>query len=336
MVEIMDLRSYRVATINGTKWLMTQQERDGSFKPVEHGLATCHKLPYALALMGEEERAARLCSWLVDHMMDEEGDFTRLYPRSNLMELFYNYPNAWLIAGAQKLGVYALSWPAAEFLSTVQHPETGGFLTAGPAASLSDEQDLLSTATAGLACLHIGASQAAVRAGDFLVWLLDKQPRSNALFTFVRDTDQLVEEPPSQELEPYYVFHVGRPGQFYAAPAMAALFLSKLYDATSNDDYLTAAQLYANFPESDAADRYTSVYSGLWGWAAAELFAATGNQNYLRTATEVGNALLEQQLENGSWLQASMTVNQESDVVDGTAEHIIVLRGITKALALGL
>ncbi len=332
----MDLRSYRQATINATKWLMSQQQHDGSFRPAEHGLATCHKLPYALALMGEEERAARLCAWLVDQLMDDEGDFTKLYPRTKLMEHFYIYPNAWLVAGAQKLGVFTLSLPAAGFLYMLQHPETGGFLTAGPRAGLNDEQDLLSTAVGGLSCLHTGQIESASKAGDFLVWLLDAQPRSNTLCMAVRNKEELIEEAPSEEMEKYYILHVGRPEQFYAAPALAALFLTKLYDATKKDDFLTAAQLYANFPESGGADKYSSIYSGFFGWAAAELFAATGNQNYLRITTEVADALLEQQLENGSWLQASMSVDEESDVVDGTAESIIVLRGITKALALGL
>jgi hypothetical protein len=44
---------------------------------------------------------------------------------------------------------------------------------------------------------------------------------------------------------------------------------------------------------------------------------------------------MKQQLENGSWLQGSMSADLESDVIDGTAEHIIVLKGITKALTLG-
>jgi hypothetical protein len=268
--------------------------------------------------------------------MDEDGDFTGLYPRNDLMKRYYSYPNAWLVAGAQKLGLFTLSWPAAGFLQMLQHPETGGFLTAGPAASLNDEQDLLTTAVAGIACLHMGNTDAAVAAGQFLIWLLEQQPKSNVLFMAVRDKNQLVQEVTEEGMEQYYVFHVGRAQQFYAAPGLGALFLAKLYEATRNDEYLTAAQLYANFPESDAGDKYNSIYSGFWGWAAAELFAATGNQNYLRTATEVANALLEQQLENGSWLQASMSVNQESDVVDGTAEHVIVLKGISKALALGL
>ncbi len=332
----MDLRSYRIATINGTKWLMTQQEKDGSFRPAEHGLATCHKLPYAFALMGEEERAARLCAWLVDQMMDDEGDFTKLYPRTGLMKRYYAYPNAWLVCSAQKLGVFGLSWPAAGFLNVLQHPETGGFLTAGPGASLADEQDLLSTAMGGMAALHMGDFEVANKAGDFILRLVEIQPKPNALYMVVRDREKLVEKVEDESQEFHYVFHVGRQGQFCAAPAIAALFLTKLHEATHREGCLTRAQWLADLPDTDAADKYTSIYSGFWGWAAAELFAATGNQNYLRTATEVGNAILEQQLENGSWLQASMSVNQESDVVDGTAELIIVLRGITKALALGI
>jgi crotonobetainyl-CoA:carnitine CoA-transferase CaiB-like acyl-CoA transferase len=34
----MDLRSCRVSTINALKWLLTQQNADGSFTPVEHPL----------------------------------------------------------------------------------------------------------------------------------------------------------------------------------------------------------------------------------------------------------------------------------------------------------
>ena len=109
----MDLRSYRQAAIKATRWLMTQQQPDGSLRPVDHGLAACHKVPFALAVMGEEERAARLCAWVIDQLMDEEGDFTKTYPRMGLMERFYQYPNAWLAAGAHKLGVFSLSCAAA-------------------------------------------------------------------------------------------------------------------------------------------------------------------------------------------------------------------------------
>jgi hypothetical protein len=332
----MDLRSYRQATINATRWLLSQQQRDGSFKPAELGLATCHKVPYALAVMGEEERAGRLCAWIVDQLMDDDGDFTKLYPRCGLLERYYHYPNAWLVAGAQKLGIFALSWPAAGFLQMLQHPQTGGFLTHGPGASLDDEQDLLSTAVAGLACLYAGHAEEATRAGNFLLWLLENQPQANVLAMVVREGEKIVVQAPRAEEEMFYLFYVGREGQFYAAPALAALFLTRLAEATRNADYLSAAQLYLGFAEAGGTDKYSSIRSGVVGWAAAELFAATGSQNYLRIAADVAEALLNQQLENGCWLQASMSADLESDVVDGTAEHIIALKGITKALALGL
>ncbi|MBC7287971.1 MAG: hypothetical protein H5T86_07985 [Armatimonadetes bacterium] len=175
----------------------------------------------------------------------------------------------------------------------------------------------------------------AARAGDFLVRLVENQPKSNLLYMVVRDGDEVVSEEAVSGDERCYIFHVGRDGQFYAPPAVAALFLAKLSEATGNEDYLSAAQLYLNFPETGGSDKYTSISSGFFGWAAAELYALTGSRNYMQIATNVADALLANQLENGSWLQASMSADLESDVVDGTAENIIVLRGITRALAVG-
>ncbi len=330
----MDLRSYRQAVINATKWLLTQQDPAGPFKPVEYGLATCHKVPFALALVGQGERAARLVAWIQDQLMDDEGDFSRLYPRAGWTERYYPYANAWIVAGAQKLGLFGLSWPASGFLFTLQHP-AGGFLSAGPSASLADEQDVLSTSAAGLAALYCGQQEVAQRAANFLVWLLENQPRSNVLCMVVRNGEEVVSEDVPEEEEFHYFFYVGRSEQFYAAPSLAALFLTLAAAAFDDDSYLAAAQLYLNFPETGGADKYSSIRSGFFGWAAAELYAATGNANYMRIATAVADALLEQQLENGSWLQASMSADIESDVVDGTAEHLIILQGIIKALALG-
>lgn len=330
----MDLKSYRQAVISGTKWLMSQQEPDGSFRPVDHGLATCHKVPYALALMGEEERAARLCAWVADHLMDDEGDFTRLYPRLGLLSRYYEYANAWLVSGAQKLGIFSLSWPAAGFLLTLQHPKSGGFLTAGPSAGFADEQDLLSTAVAGLACLHMGQTEPALRAGEYLQVLLDLQPRPNALYMVTGAAGKLIQTGFAEDEEFHYVYHVGRPSQFHAAPALAALFLTKLGEAMGDGAWRELARYYLAYTES-SPDRDSSIWSGFLGWAAAELYAVLGVQGYRDLAVAVANNLLAQQLENGSWLQASMSADLESDVLDGTAEHVIVLRSITKALALG-
>jgi hypothetical protein len=330
----MDLKSYRQAIIGGTKWLMSQQQQDGSFRPVDHGLATCHKVPYALALMGEGDRAARLCAWITEQLMDDEGDLTRLYPRLGFMARYYEYPNAWLVAGAQKLGLFGLSWPAVGLLTALQHPKTGGFLSAGPSAGLHDEQDVLTTATCGLACLHMGQGDAALRAGEFLQYVLEAQPRSNALYMVTAAGGKLVQTGYGEADELHYCLHVGRPSQFLAVPAMAILFLTKLADAVGDAEWRKVARSYIAFTES-APDQAESIRTGFLGWAAAELYAASGIQGYRDMAGRIADGLLGQQLENGSWLQASMSADLDSDVVDGTAENVIVLKSITRALALG-
>jgi len=123
----MDIKAYRQATIQAAKFLLSQQDEDGSFKPVDMGVATYYKVPYALALMGQCERASRLCTYLLGNVMDEEGDFVGHFSRSDLHERYYLVANAWLIAGAQRLGQFGISLRGVDFVGSLQHATSGGF-----------------------------------------------------------------------------------------------------------------------------------------------------------------------------------------------------------------
>ncbi len=330
----MDIKRYRQATIAGTKWLLSQQNEDGSFRPVRLGVATFHKVLMALAVMGQVERAARLCSWIQANCLDEEGDIGGHFPRTPLHQSHYLLANSWVVCGAHRLGQFGISIPAASFLATLQHPETGGFFSIGPSAGFDDEQDALTTATVGLAMLHTGNLEAAASAAEFLIWLLDEQPAGadTHLFYAVRNGQTLITTIPDAMLKMYLV-DATKPEQWYHVPAMAAGFLGLMYEATGERKYLDAAQAYMTFIAGCSDDRYSSERSAFVGWAAAVLYTATGSTSYAQTTEEVGNNLLEMQLSNGSWLMLSMGENEESDVVDATAEALIVLTQILQAFA---
>ncbi len=332
----MNLRNYRQATIHATKWLLSQQTEDGAMKPVEHGVATFHKVPLAIGIMGQVDRAARLCAWIEENSLDEEGDFAEFFPRAGLHQHFYSWANSWLICGAQRLGQFEISVPALDFLVSLQHPVAGGFLTAGPAAGVNDNQDALSTATAGLACLYGGQIAAAEAAGDFLLWLGDNQPGGAAarLYYVACDGDSIVTEFEEDEAE-YFVVQVGKKDQWYHVLGLVAGFLALLHQATGQDQYLEGTHRYLQFVESCASDRYVSEKSAFWGWAAAIAYQATGNANYQRIAQEVAEGLLANQLPNGSWLKGCMGEDITADVVDATAEGIIVLTQILQSLSVG-
>ncbi len=328
----MDLRRCRSASVAAVKWLLSQQNPDGSFVPAEYGMATHNKLLWALSDMGQQPRAAQLAAWLREYALDEEGDFGGLL-RPTPYDHYYAVGNAFFAVGAMRLGQFAVAYPALGLLTSLQHPATGGFLTAGPEATLDDEQDMLTTAVCGYACLQGGQLEAAEAAGRYLLDLWESQPGGAAARLFLaraREQHPLTEYDASQAA--WYALDTGKTEQPYHVPALAAGFLAALYDATSNSAYLEGVHRYLQFLASCAEDRYSSERSGFVGWAGALAYEITGNANYLRIVEEVVEYLLASQLANGSILKASMGGDLTSDVVDATAEAIIVLNQVLRSL----
>lgn len=331
----MDIKAYRQATIQAVKFLLSQQNEDGSFNPVEQGVATYYNVPYALAVMGQTERAARLCVYALENFMDEEGDFVGPFSRPPLHQRQYLVANAWMIAGAQRLGQFAVSLRGIDFLGSLQHPQSGGFFTAGPAATVDGEQDVLSTAVCGLALMYCGRLDEAIQAAHYLRHVWDNQPAAGArLFLKTRKGDKIVTEFSADNADEQMIT-VGKRRQWYHAPSITAGFLAKVAEVTGDIQLLGTAQKYLQLIDGCGNDRYSSDKSAFVGWAAAILYGATGNQNFRRIAVAVADALLESQLGNGSWLKGSMGEDLTSDVVSGTAEGVICMCRILEGLSLG-
>lgn len=325
----MALSDYRQAIVSGLKYVIAQQQKSGTIEPADTGLAAYHKVPYMLSLVGQTERATRLCTWIEETVVDEDGDFADPQGRQGAMEDFYHYPNSWIIMGAHRLELFNLSYAGMGFLTTLQHPGTGGFLTAGPSAGLEDRQDLLSTSVAGLACVHTGHMDEAERAGYFLANVLESQ--KNRLYFYLENTDEFVTEYEDEEAS-RYCLTLGRPNQWYFVPGLAACFLAKLFQGTDNDQFLQAAQGYVQFADSSGDDRYGYVRSGFLGLAAALLYRLTDVTHYQEIAEEVAENIMDSQMSNGSWAEASMGYVPPAPIVDATAENVIVLNGILQVL----
>lgn len=295
-------------------------------------MAGFHKIPYALALSGQSGRGVRLCTWIVDYSLDEEGELGASFGRSGPMQRYYMAPAAWITAGAHKLGQFGLSLRSWDFLSALQHPETGGFLREGADAGLDDEQDIFGTALGGFAALHMGDGDIAVNAGDFLVRRSQAQPQTGGkMYLMVRRGEEPVRVHP-EGLDHEYVLQVGRsadepgpPGQWYFVPGLAAGFLARLSEATGERLYLQTAQDYVNFCESGADDLYSSPRSGFLGWAASIIYALTGNVNYQRIASSVIEEMVKRQAPDGSWLEPCLPSELASAKTDATAEGVIIL-----------
>ena len=263
----MDLRHCRSATVGAVKWLLTQQNADGSFAPVEHGMATHNKLLWALNDMGQQPKAAQLSTWLRENGLDEEGDFGGL-SRPTPYDHFPMIGNAFLAVSAMRLGQFALAYPAVGMISSFQHPQSGGFFTAGPEATLLDEQDMITTALCGLACLQGGQLEAAEAAGRFLLALWEAQPGGAAARLFLAATGDSPGPVTKWETGQavWYSVDTNLPEQPYYAPSLAAGFLALVHDATGDSAYLDGTHRYLQFLDSCNEDRFTAERSAWVAW----------------------------------------------------------------------
>lgn len=331
----MEIRTYRQAVVNGLKWLLTQQEPDGSFRPIEHGLSTFHKIPYALAVTGQLERGARLCSWIQQQIMDEEGDFTLRFDRGGPLAVFYHYANSWLICGAHRLGQFGMSLRGSDFLSTLQHPQTGGFLTIGPASSLDGMQDLMTSSLAGLAMLTTGRVAEAEATGNFLVSMYDRQPKLGSQLLFVQQRgDHLVNEWDESQA-PAFALTLRANDQWYFVPGLAAGFLAKLYEVTGDEEHLRAAQSYIQFADSAGSGRYDTPNGWWFGWGAAMVYAVSGVATLRNIVEAVCDQIVESQMSNGTWAAGTMGYEPPAPIIDATAEAIVCLTEMLQALVSG-
>ncbi len=331
----MEIRTYRQAVVKGLKWLLAQQEPDGSFRPIEHGLNTFHKIPYALAVTGQLERGARLCSWVQQQVMDEEGDFTLRFDREGPLGVFYHYANSWLIMGAHRLGQFGMSLRGADFLSTLQHPQTGGFLTTGPNSSLEGMQDIMTSALAGLAMLTTGHVAEAEATGDFLVSMYDRQPKLGSQMLFVQQRgDHMVNEWDEAQAVAF-ALTLRESDQWYFVPGLAGGFLAKLYEVTANDEHLRAAQGYIQFADSAGSGRYDTPNGWWFGWGAAMVYAVSGVATHRNIVESVCDQIVESQMSSGTWAAGTMGYEPPAPIIDATAEAIICLTEMLQALVAG-
>jgi hypothetical protein len=327
-----DWDHYQRAIDRGIAWLLEQQNADGSMDPVEGGIGGYYKVPYAFSLTGNVPAGVRLLDWVRENNFAADGDFKGRSPRLGPHGIYYHYANSWMVCGAERLGQFDISRPAGQFVMSLQD-DSGGFPTAGPEAKPGDPIDLMSTPIAGLACLWVGATEAAQRAGDLLVQMLDEQPMPEERLYFIRDANGLVVDYPPEEATQHVVDVTGEKQWYFITGACAAL-LVRLCRATSGSRYLRAAQQYIEFCTRCGPDRYSTPQSGKAGWGSALLYGLTGDEQYATIARTVGDYLVESQQEDGTWRNPA--VSEEAYVVmDATAEFVVELCEIIEGLAMG-
>jgi hypothetical protein len=203
-----------------------------------------------------------------------------------------------------------------DFVRRFQHPDLGGFCSRYDIDQdrVDDSRlDTSSTSSAGMALLACGQVEDAVRAGDFVVRVIQSNPEPDRFFfsswdmqaglmtEVFGDEDQnalsgrkqfclSAASEASQEL----VWLMGKP----------LAFLCRLFDATGHDVYLDAAlQLFKFFDRLDET-KWENPASCKVMWGGGDLYRLTGDARTLAVVERLLQHFVASQFESGLWVHS--------------------------------
>lgn len=308
----------------GGRFLLSNQHPGGGVGNPERGVKDYSKILTAFHVCGYTTELNHLCLWIRKFGMTSDGDFG---PRSQKQRKFdYIYPNAWIIMGAHQFGAFDISQKGMEFLLRFQDSEGGGFYSSLTERGADTEQDLIYVGFAGLAALYTGRIEVARGVGRWMKTLLDEQPGfPHELYTVYSRNKGIVTRFEPKEANRYVLSaNVNTGDQFFYQVGIAGGFLSRLFLATGDKEYLDLAIHYMQFAEVANDHLFTLYRAGKVGWAASILYGITEEAKYKNMAIRIGNLLVSRQHQCGFWSQKS----EKPASIDLTAENVLWLDAI--------
>ena len=330
------LLDYRQAARRGTDWLLGLMQDDGTLGPVQDRLYY-YRVPWALGLMGEMGAASRKLDWIHRHMFSSDGAFVGQSPLGVFEQRYASYPLACLIVSAALLDRYDIVYPGTQHLLSWQDRETGGFYNNRRDRSAAGEQELFPTCQAGMTLLLVGQLQAARKAGLWVKRLWEIQPDvEHRLYSvYSREQSLVVDFPVDQSA--LYVTRKDDPWQYHFNGGIAAAFLSKLYMASGDSDWLELARQYQEFSMTTDPCQFQSMQVCKSGWGSGLLYMATRQQSYRDWTIRLGDWFLDQQRDDGHWENTHYWTPQPTvaDNIEITAECVMHVAHIIEYLSVG-
>ncbi len=321
----------RTSRDKGVKWLLEHIAEDG--QPVgaaeRNGWA---RVPWAFAIAGESEMAARVIAW-AERSQLADGGFAPGPARG--AGRFGAYPLAHFAIGAWLTERFGTASRAMDVLRRIQDPATGGFpiLIDGS----TNVCDLLSTAQAGLAALITGQDDIANLAWRWIADLASQQPADagSRFYTFRRGTDLLTD--PDQALAWFAVTDFSKPRQTFYTAGMAAVFLAGYAERHAVREPLELAARLLNFNVNGCPEQFDdpeSVQICKFGWGASAMLVADPDGGWLPHVVRMGDWFISHQQDDGAWVPSSFLAAEPTEVdrLVKTAEHVMEVNAILAAL----
>ena len=329
------LATYRQACRTGTDWLLNFINQDGSIGPVQDRLYY-YRVPWAFALMGELAAANRLLDWVCRHMLLPEGAFEGMSPQGVFERRYGSYPLACLVVGATLLQRFDIVYPGGRYLLTWQDRESGGFYNNRQDMTATGEHEIFPTCQGGMTCLLVGQIEAALKAGDWMKRLWELQPDVECKLYAVYSPAKGLIMDYMPEQEALYVTKKTEPWQHHFNGGIAAAFLTQLYMATGEREWLTLAKEYQEFSMTTAECQFQSMQTCKSGWGSGLLYVATRERRYRDWTVRLGDWFVDHQFEDGHWENTKhWTPNPTlADNIEITAEFVMHVANIIAYLSI--
>jgi hypothetical protein len=328
------LAAYAQACRRGTDWLLGFMRPDGSIGPVEERLFY-YRVPWALALMGEIAAASRVLDWISQYMFTPEGAFEGISPQGMFDDRYGSYPLACLIVGATLTQRCDIVYRGAQHLLTWQDAQSGGLCNNRKDRTAGGEQELFPTCQAGMAFILTGQIEAARKAGAWLERLWDLQPDVERMLYHVYSPAQGVITGFAPEQQAVYVTRKDHPWQYHYNGGIAAAFLTQLYLATDEEQWLNLARRYQAFSMTTDECQFQSMQTCKSGWGSGLLYVATREAAYRDWTVRLGDWFVAHQLEDGHWENTKYWTPEPTDAIniEITAEFVMHVANLISYLS---
>jgi hypothetical protein len=314
----------------GVEWLLDQQTPAGNWRQLETEVYDAYyKGSWSLASAGHLDAAHRLLTHVERAFLTPDGDLEpRLSPLHTVIAR--HYCSAYAVLGAQKLDRYEIAAPAVRFLLSQQDPSHGGFYSIKAQLGERPRADSMSTSMCGVACLAAGQTDAAVRAGDCLLRMVEMQPAPAARFyTALDERGSLITEF-APEVTEWRVVQATEMKQRWFAVGLPFAFAILLHAATGEERFSRLVEWLFDF-QSRGADPWDVPSSGKAGWGCSMLYRKTGESRYREIALRVAKQIMGYQTAAGYFLLGPAPAGAAEHatfapfVYDVTAEFVLWL-----------
>lgn len=299
-MDVILLQTFEKSFEKAVNWYESNLNDEGALLGAEPEFRDYAAIPYLFSLAGSLEKANRALYFVqkeyLRHAKEIEFD-AHVHAKQLGSKEELSIAMGWVAHAAQRMGRFEISMPLFQYLRQFYEPEQGAFTARAPRGEAEAVLDFFSTAFLGWVSLYGGDLVKAQRAGNYLQRNISLQPDIRASF-YLRMDDNGRFITAFENAEAYYhVISRQKSGQGYAVLGFAVGMLGKIYAATSDANYLSAAK--ACLESVQALSEGEPDIQIAWG--ASVLANLTKESRFVELAKVFADKIVSEQTLDGTW-----------------------------------